>query len=186
MPGTPAARAHASRRNVIGMLAATAACVLARPGPAAAALRPERKLNFLNIHTGERIERVYWQEGRYLPDSLADIDRVLRDFRTGEVKAIDTRLLDLLQTLCDRLDRSGPLHVISGYRSPRTNAMLAARSGGVAKNSYHMRGMAIDIRIPGRRLSDVRDCGLALQRGGVGFYPRSNFVHLDTGPVRRW
>ena len=168
------------------MIAAGTACAVLRPSTAAAAVQPERELSFLNIHTGERVKTVYWHEGRYLPSSLTDIDRVLRDFRTGDVKAIDTRLLDLLHTLQSRLGAGGPLHVISGYRSPRTNAMLAARSNGVARNSYHMRGMAIDIRLPGRPLAAVRDCGLGLQRGGVGFYPRSNFVHLDTGPVRSW
>jgi uncharacterized protein YcbK (DUF882 family) len=149
-------------------------------------VQTERKLSFLNIHTGERVGTVYWQNGRYLPEGLAEIDWVLRDFRTDDVKAIDTRLLDLLHAVRNRLGRNGALHVISGYRSPATNAMLAARSNGVAKNSYHMRGMAIDIRVPGCSLTALRDCGLDLARGGVGFYPKSNFVHLDTGPVRSW
>lgn len=151
-----------------------------------AATRPERELSFLNLHTGERLRTVYWQDGRYLPESLTDIDYLLRDFRTGDIKPIDTRLLDLLTEVNAQTGASEPLHVISGYRSPETNAMLAARSGGVAKNSYHLKGMAIDVRLPGCALKRLRSVGISLQRGGVGYYPKSNFVHLDTGPVRTW
>ncbi|HEX6142686.1 MAG TPA: DUF882 domain-containing protein [Geminicoccaceae bacterium] len=186
MPGTLVAHRRATRRHVLHLLAAATACGTVLPGPARAAAPPERALEFLNIHTGERLRTVYWQNGRYLLEGLNEIDWVLRDFRTGEVKAIDTRLLDLLHTLNATLDTGEPLHVISGYRSPETNAMLAARSSGVAKNSYHIKGMAIDIRLPGCSLSAVRDCGMQLERGGVGYYPRSGFVHLDTGPVRHW
>lgn len=153
---------------------------------AQAALRPERAIAFLNIHTGERLRTVYWQDGHYLADSLDAIDRVLRDFRTGEVKPIDTRLLDLLDAVNQSLGNNGPLHVISGYRSPKTNAMLAARSRGVARNSFHVKGMAIDVRLPHCPLKMLQAVGLGLERGGVGYYPDSNFVHLDTGPVRSW
>ena len=186
MPGTNVARAPAPRRHVLSLFAAAALCGTVLPRAAAAATRPARELSFLNIHTGERLHAGYWEDGHYLPDALAEVDRVLRDFRTGEIKAIDVRLLDLLEAVNARLGNREPLHVISGYRCAATNAMLAARSGGVAKNSYHMKGMAIDVRMPGCPLSALRDCGVALGRGGVGFYPRSNFVHLDTGPVRRW
>ena len=186
MPATTDARARSSRRRFMSY-AAIAGCGLLAPGRLArAASRPERELSFLNLHTGERLRSVYWQEGRYLPESLTEIDYLLRDFRTGDIKPIDTRLLDLLSEVNAELGNDEPLHVISGYRSPKTNAMLAARSGGVATNSYHLKGMAIDVRLPGCALKRLRDAGISLQRGGVGFYPRSNFVHLDTGPVRTW
>lgn len=152
----------------------------------AAANAPDRELAFLNVHTGERLRATYWQRGHFLVDGLAEIDHLLRDFRTDDVKAIDTRLLDLLHTLNQGLDNRRPLHVISGYRSPATNAMLAARSSRVARNSYHMKGMAIDVRMPACSLQRLRAAALDLERGGVGYYQESNFVHLDTGPFRHW
>ena len=186
MPANTDARARSSRRRFLSY-AAVAGCGLLAPGRMArATVRPERELRFLNLHTGEQLRRVYWQEGRYLPEALAEIDYLLRDFRTGEIKPIDTRLLDLLTEVNAELGNHEPLHVISGYRSPETNAMLAARSGGVARNSYHLKGMAIDVRLPGCALKRLRAVGVHLQRGGVGYYPKSDFVHLDTGPVRAW
>lgn len=147
---------------------------------------PERKLAFYNTHTGEQLSSVYWADGAYQPDGLTEIYRVLRDHRSDEVSPIDTRLLDLLHTLTDTLDTSAQFHVISGYRSPATNAKLASASNGVAKHSLHMDGLAIDIRIPGRELADVRRAAIALHSGGVGYYPGSNFVHVDVGRVRTW
>ncbi|OGU43084.1 MAG: Twin-arginine translocation pathway signal, partial [Hydrogenophilales bacterium RIFOXYA1_FULL_63_33] len=120
------------------------------------------------------------------PDALAEINHVLRDYRNDQVAAIDTRLLDLLDRVKARLGTSQPFQVISGYRSPATNHLLAERSSGVAKHSLHMEGKAIDIRIPGVALADLRKTGLALQAGGVGYYPASDFVHLDVGRVRTW
>ena len=155
----------------------------ARPAAAAGVLR---RLSFDNIHTGEKLTAAYWQNGHYLPDGLREIDYTLRDFRTGDVYAIDPRLLDLLYRLRQQLAYDGPINVISGYRCPATNAMLAARSRGSSKNSYHMRGMAIDIRMPGRPLPELRDAAILLGLGGVGYYPESDFVHVDTGPVRFW
>jgi uncharacterized protein YcbK (DUF882 family) len=111
---------------------------------------------------------------------------VLRDHRSDEVSPIDTRLLDLLHTLSDKLDTTSQFHVISGYRSPATNAKLAEKSNGVARHSLHMDGLAIDIRLPGRELADVRRAAIALRSGGVGYYPGSNFVHMDVGRVRTW
>jgi uncharacterized protein YcbK (DUF882 family) len=145
-----------------------------------------RELSFYSLHTNESLSAVYREDGRLLVDALAEIDWHLRDFRTEEVHAIDPGLLDLLHGLCRALRHDGPIHVISGYRSPKTNAMLAARSGGVAKNSYHLHGMAIDLRLPDRPLREVQRAALDLAQGGVGFYARSDFVHVDTGPVRRW
>jgi len=110
----------------------------------------------------------------------------MRDFRTGDTIGMDVGLMDILYRLRTALDSSQPFEIISAYRSPKTNAYLAARSSGVAKHSYHTKGMAIDIRLPGRQLRDVRRAALDLRLGGVGYYPRSNFVHVDTGRVRFW
>ena len=175
-----------SRRALIGAVLAGMAATRARPSSAALAESGPRRLAFYNLHTGERLTATYWAEGRYIAGELQGIDRVLRDFRTGDVAPIDRNLLDLLHVLRRKMDTREPFHVISGYRSPRTNDMLRHESGGVAANSLHMAGKAIDIRIPGRRLIDLRDAGLALQSGGVGYYPKDGFIHVDTGRVRTW
>jgi uncharacterized protein YcbK (DUF882 family) len=167
----------------LGLLAA------AMPLPASASAwlsAPERRLSFHNLHTGENLDLPYWVQGDYVPESLAEINHVLRDYRTDQVAAIDVRLLDLLDRVKAKLGTSQPFQVISGYRSPATNHMLSERSSGVAKHSLHMQAKAIDIRIPGVHLADLRRTGLALQGGGVGYYPASNFVHLDVGRVRHW
>jgi uncharacterized protein YcbK (DUF882 family) len=156
------------------------------PARAAVAQGAARKLAFHSLHTGEKLAATYWENGRYLADGLREIDHVLRDFRTGDVHPIDPALLDLLYRLRLVMDYEGATSVISGYRCPATNAMLAARSKRVAKNSYHVLGMAIDLRLPGRQLATVRDSAKALASGGVGYYPNSDFVHVDTGPVRAW
>lgn len=145
-----------------------------------------KRLAVLNLHTDERCDVVYRENGACIADATRELNRVLRDFRTGEVYPIDPNLFDLLADLHDRVDGSGPFHVISGYRSPRTNAMLNKKSSGVATRSLHMDGKAIDIRLPGRALTAVRDNALVMKRGGVGYYAASNFVHVDTGRVRRW
>jgi len=146
----------------------------------------EKKLAFLNLHTGERIRSTYWAEGNYIPEELQAIENLLRDHRTGELHAIDTGLLDLLQLLHDQIGARQEFHVISAYRSPKTNAMLASRSNGVVKRSLHMQGKAIDIRLPEYSLSNLRNVALSLKSGGVGYYPKSNFIHIDTGRVRFW
>jgi uncharacterized protein YcbK (DUF882 family) len=179
-------RARLGRRRFLGLAAAGCALALSPSRIARAAVTGARRLSFYSLHTQEALSTVFWQDGHLVPDALAEIDWHLRDFRTGEVLGIDPGLLDLLHRLGRRMAYDGPIHVISGYRSARTNAMLAAQSGGVAKNSYHVRGMAIDLRLPGRSLRDVQRAALDLARGGVGFYPRSDFVHVDTGPVRAW
>jgi len=172
-----------SRRQFLrlGMLAA------ALPLPAFASREAaERRLGFLNLHTGEKLDLPYWIEGDYLPESLAEINRVLRDHRTGAVAAIDIQLLDLLDRVKAALGTAQPFQVISGYRSPASNSLLATNSSGVARRSLHMEGKAIDIRIPGVPLADLRRAGLMLKGGGVAYYPGSNFVHLDVGRVRTW
>ncbi|WP_243633855.1 DUF882 domain-containing protein [Motiliproteus coralliicola] len=151
-----------------------------------ASQHPERSLQFYNLHTGEHIQTPYWIEGEYLDEGLTQINNVLRDHRNGEIMEIDLGLLEMLHDLQLKMDSKQPFHVISGYRSPQTNAMLRQNSSGVAKKSLHMQGMAIDIRLPDIHLPDLKVGALSLKRGGVGYYPRSDFVHLDVGRVRTW
>jgi uncharacterized protein YcbK (DUF882 family) len=148
--------------------------------------RGARSLAFNNLHTGEALKVDYWADGDYVPDALHAINHVLRDYRNGEVHVIEPKLLDLLTTLRAGLATSQPFEVISGYRSPATNAMLHAEHSGVAAKSLHMQGMAIDIRIADRALGVLRTTALGLRAGGVGYYPQENFVHVDIGRVRRW
>ena len=148
--------------------------------------KTERRLAFHSTHTAENIDVVYRIGNDYIPESLAQIDRVLRDHRNNEIYPMRIELLDLLHTLSMTLNVEIAFHVISGYRSPATNAVLAAQSEGVAKHSLHIKGKAIDIRLPGCELSDLRRAAIALKLGGVGDYPRLNFVHVDIGRVRHW
>lgn len=166
---------------------AAAGASLLLPRPALAETGP-RSLTFDNIHTGEKLRVEYWQDGRYLPDALAEVNHVLRDFRTGETHPIAPGLLDLLVALRARLETAEPVSVISGYRSPVTNALLRSEHehSGVATKSLHMQGMAIDIRIAGRSLAAIHNTALSLRGGGVGYYPASDFVHVDVGRVRTW
>jgi uncharacterized protein YcbK (DUF882 family) len=158
----------------------------AQAEPSALSNLEERSLSFYNLHTSERLKTVYWHRGEYLPSSLVEINRVLRDHRTGDMHDMDPRLLDLLCELRVKLSTTEPLHIISGYRSPATNAALHAQSDGVATHSLHMDGMATDIRIPGKDLALLRKTALSMKAGGVGYYPSSNFVHVDVGRVRSW
>jgi uncharacterized protein YcbK (DUF882 family) len=146
----------------------------------------ERTLWFYNTHTDETLKTVYRIDGKYVPSALKDIDYILRDHRSGESTLIDTRLLELLHAIAEEVDAKHPFHIISGYRSPKTNAMLRKNGRGVAKGSYHMYGKAADIRLPGCSLGVLRDAALGLKSGGVGYYPSSDFIHVDVGPVRRW
>jgi uncharacterized protein YcbK (DUF882 family) len=139
-----------------------------------------------NLHTGESMEAVYWADGDYIPDVLDAVNIHLRDFRTGDVHPIDPRLLDLLDAVSSRFETKSRFQVISGYRSAATNAMLRERSEEVAKKSFHMSGMAIDVRLPDIELSRLHNAALSLDLGGVGYYPESNFVHMDVGPQRCW
>jgi uncharacterized protein YcbK (DUF882 family) len=151
-----------------------------------AIITPERTLSFYNLHTGENLKTAYWVEGEYIPESLSDINHLLRDFRNDEIKPINLGLLNLLHDITQRLGTSKPIQLISGYRSSSTNAKLHDRSSGVAKHSLHMDGMAADIRIPGHDLSELHKVAAAMQGGGVGYYPKSDFVHVDVGRVRYW
>jgi uncharacterized protein YcbK (DUF882 family) len=147
------------------------------------------RLRFYNTHTNERLDIVYRRGDNYLPEALAKLDRYLRDHLTGAVHHFEPRLFDLLYDLTASLnDTGGEIDVICGYRTPQTNEFLRTRSAntGVAVHSMHMQAEAIDIRLPGVATSAVRDAALRLQRGGVGYYRESNFVHVDVGRVRRW
>lgn len=159
-------------------LTLAAAPVLARSG--------ERSLAFYNLHTGESLRTTYWQDGRYLPQELSAVNHILRDHYSNEERPMATALLDLLSDLQQRLALTQPFEVVSGYRSPATNAMLREHSSGVAKHSLHMVGEAIDVRLPHNQLEQLRRVADRLHDGGVGYYPHSRFVHLDVGRVRRW
>jgi uncharacterized protein YcbK (DUF882 family) len=143
-------------------------------------------LAFQNMHTGDQLNLTYFEQGRYIKDALHEINHLFRDYHDGTVHPIDTALLDQLYDLKHTLEVRKPFHIVSGYRSPTTNADLRKHSDGVAKNSLHMEGRAIDIRIEGLDTRRIRNAALAMQRGGVGYYERSDFVHLDTGTVRTW
>lgn len=143
-------------------------------------------LAFHNTHTGDQLKLTYFERGRYIKDALHEINHLFRDYHDGSVHPIDPALLDQLYDLKHKLEVRKPFHIVSGYRSPATNADLRKHSDGVAKNSLHMEGRAIDIRIEGLDTRRIRNAALAMQRGGVGYYGRSDFVHLDTGNVRSW
>lgn len=188
---SPFEPAQALRRRLLGALA-VAPVALAAPGLARASQgQPStgfRTLEFLHLHTGERLTVEYFSAGQYVPDALQAVNHLLRDFRTNDVAEMDPALLDLLHRLRETTGSRQPFEVISAYRSPRTNEMLRNRSAhsGVATASLHMRGQAIDIRLGDVALPQLRDAALSLQAGGVGYYARSNFVHVDTGRVRHW
>ncbi|MER2506372.1 MAG: DUF882 domain-containing protein [Azonexus sp.] len=166
---------------------AMAGVVLPLAKPALASLPDARSLAFDHTHTGERISVVFAVGTHYLPDALNILNRFLRDHYSGEIGQIDPHLFDLLHRTRRELGSDQPFHVVSGYRCATTNSRLRnRRGGGVARNSLHMQGRAIDIRIPGVPLSDLRDAAMSQSVGGVGFYPREKFVHLDTGKLRHW
>jgi len=139
-----------------------------------------------NLHTGETLNAVYFEGGRYVPDALAEAMRVMRDWRNGQEHAMDPRLFDALHGIRETLGVNKPMQLISGFRSPATNARLHAESGQVAAHSQHLLGKASDIRIEGVALDHLHRAALSLRAGGVGYYPQSDFVHVDVGPVRQW
>lgn len=174
-----------SRRSLVATGASACGLLLATGAMATATTAP-RQITFNNLHTGERVEAVYWADGAYVDDGLQRIQRVLRDHRTDAEHPIDRRLLDLLSRLGTKLETKISFDVISGYRSPASNAKLHAASSGVATRSLHMDGMAIDIRMPGVELKNIHRAALDIAGGGVGYYEKSQFVHVDVGRVRRW
>ena len=176
-----------SRRGFLRgvLIGVPAAVALGRPGQALAAVE-RRRIELINTHTGESLATDFFTGGSYCRESLAAMNRLLRDHRTGEVATIDRNLFDRLHDMAVLADREPRFEVISGYRSPLTNALLNARSSGVARHSLHMEGRAIDVRLRGYRTDRLRDLALSLGAGGVGSYRRSDFVHIDTGRTRTW
>ena len=172
------------RAFLVGSL--SAATMLGAGRKAAAATVEAHELSFYHIHTAEKLTITYREHGELVPGALAEVNRYLRDFRTEQVHDIDVALLDALHALYSQFDGRGNFEVISGYRSPRTNAALRHATTGVAENSLHIEGRAIDVRLTSAKTAALRDAALALRPGGVGYYPESNFVHIDTGKFRTW
>ena len=173
------------RKRTVFALALTGLIVSMTP-PADVKAYDARQLSFYHTHTQLTLDVVYYENGEYVDSALAKINRFLKDFRTGDVAEMDPKLLDILYDLRSELGSNETFEVISAYRSQKTNEMLRANSGGVARNSQHLLGNAIDVRLRGTKTKVLRDTALDMQRGGVGYYEKSDFVHLDTGRVRRW
>ncbi len=176
-----------TRRRFLQFGLTTLASAIVTPALAAVPrFKGVRALAFHNLHTDEKLRVTYWQNGKYDRGSCARINHILRDHYSGDVFPMSLRLMDLLYDVQNKIGHEGTIEIISGYRSPKTNLMLAQNSDGVAKHSYHTKGMAIDVRMPGTPLPKIYTTALHMKRGGAGFYPDSQFVHLDVGPVRRW
>ncbi len=183
----PPARGCLSRRLFVLQAACPLALAMVGLSPREAeAARRERSVLLHHAHTGETFKAVYYADGRYRADALKAAARHLRDWRQGVAHPVDPKLLDLVWGLRQKLQAKGPIEVLCGYRTPATNASLRRRSRGVARHSLHMEGMAIDLHVPGRSLRAVRAAAVSLKGGGVGYYPESGFVHVDTGAVRYW
>jgi uncharacterized protein YcbK (DUF882 family) len=176
---------YCPKRRQILRTAALALPAAALPGLGLAASGP-RRLRFYHTHTGEKLDVVYHEYGAYLPDALDEINHVLRDFRSDDAFRMDPALLDFLHAAQNRVGSTGSAEIISAYRSPATNEMLRKSGAGVARRSQHLKGKAIDVRLTDVTTEDLRRASLDLARGGVGYYPKSDFVHLDTGRVRWW
>ena len=178
-----------SRRALLGAFAATTLTAAPTYSKAAGFLRGAgdiRRISMYSGRTGEMVDMIYWIEGQYITDALKEVNYFMRDWRVDKVKEIDTRTIDIMAASHSLLDVSEPYTLLSGYRSPETNAMLRARSSGVAKNSLHMVGQAADLRLKNRSVSQVASAAAACHAGGVGKYSGSNFTHMDCGPVRSW
>jgi len=175
-----------SRRSFLGACVGLSASLVVPRAFSASMPERDRILSFYNTHTGEKLSATFWAEGQYIKEGLKDIAWLLRDHRVGKAHSMDTEILDVLYAIQSRVDLQRPFHIISGYRSPKTNAMLRHSSSGVAKKSYHMQGRAIDIRIPRFDTAKLRQAALSLKAGGVGYYPKSDFIHIDTGRIRSW
>lgn len=178
-----------SRRALLGVFAATALAAAPSYGNAFGFLRGAgdvRRMRMYNGRTGESLDTIYWVDGKYIEDALAEVNHFMRDWRNNQVKQIDTRTLDIMAASHKLLETSEPYLLISGYRSPETNALLRRRSSGVARNSRHIRGQAADLRLQSRSVGQIFQAASACAAGGVGRYTSSNFVHMDCGPVRSW
>lgn len=178
-----------SRRGLLRAFAATAIAAAPTYSNAFGLLRGSGDIRRVRMHsgrTGESIDTIYWIEGDYIPDALTEINRFMRDWRTDSTINIDTRTVDIMAAAHNLLDADTPFLMLSGYRSPATNAMLRSRSRSVARNSLHMKGQAADLRLTGRSVGQVAKAAISCSAGGVGKYSRSNFVHMDCGPIRIW
>jgi uncharacterized protein YcbK (DUF882 family) len=178
-----------TRRALLGAFAATTIAAAPTFSKAAGLLRGAgdiRRIRMYSGRTGERIDMIYWIEGSYLKDAVKEVNHFMRDWRTDDVKSMDLRTIDIMAAAHNLLDASDPYMLLSGYRSPKTNAMLRARSRGVAKNSLHMKGQAADLRLSSRSPHQIARAAIACRGGGVGKYSGSNFVHMDCGVVRNW
>ncbi len=178
-----------TRRGLLRAFAATAITAAPTYSNAFGFLRGSgdiRRLQMYSGRTGESIDTVYWIDGEYIPEALAEVSRFMRDWRNDKVIGVDTRALDIWAASHRLMDADAPYMMLSGYRSPETNAMLRSRSRGVARNSLHMKGQAADLRMQNRSVSQMARAAAACKAGGVGKYSRSNFVHMDCGPVRVW
>ncbi|MEL6102407.1 MAG: DUF882 domain-containing protein [Pseudomonadota bacterium] len=178
-----------TRRALLGAFAASAVAAAPTFTNAAGFLRGSgdiRRLRMYSGRTGERIDMIYWVEGHYIKDAVKEVNHFMRDWRTDQVKSIDLRTIDIMVAAHNLMDVDEPYMLLSGYRSPKTNAMLRSRSRGVAKNSLHMKGQAADLRLSTRSVSQMARAAAACRGGGVGRYSRSNFVHMDCGTVRTW
>lgn len=183
-------KTNTSRRNMLaGLFAATAATAAPVYTKAAGFIRGAgdvRRIRLRSTRTGEAVDTIYWVEGQYIPEALSEISWFMRDWRENELIQYDRRNIDILAATLRLMDTDEAYHVVSGYRSPATNRMLSRRSNGVAQNSYHMRGMAADLKLSSRSIHQMAKAAEACNAGGVGKYGRSNFVHMDCGPVRTW
>ncbi|MFK7746229.1 MAG: YcbK family protein [Roseobacter sp.] len=178
-----------TRRALLGAFAATAVTAAPTFANAAGFLRGGgdiRRIRMYSGRTGERIDTIYWIEGKYVPDAVAEINHFMRDWRTDGIKSMDLRTIDIMAAAHNLMDADEPYMLLSGYRSPKTNAMLRSRSRGVAKNSLHVKGQAADLRLSTRSVSQMARAAAACRGGGVGKYTGSNFVHMDCGVVRTW
>lgn len=178
-----------TRRGILGAFAATAVMAAPTYSNAAGFLRgggDVRRLRMFSSRTGERLDTIYWIEGEYISEAIGEVNKFMRDWRTGQSINIDTRTIDIMAAAHNLMDASEPYMLLSGYRSPQTNAMLRSQSGGVAKKSLHMVGKAADLRLNGRSTAQISRAAQSCRAGGVGRYRGSNFVHMDCGPVRAW
>lgn len=178
-----------TRRALLSAFAASAITAAPTFSHAAGFLRgggDVRQIRMYSGRTGERIDTIYWVEGKYVAEAVNEINYFMRDWRTDTVKAIDLRTIDIMAAAHRMLDADEPYMLLSGYRSPQTNAMLRSRSRNVAKNSLHVKGQAADLRLATRSVGQVARAAAACKGGGVGKYSRSNFVHMDCGIVRTW
>lgn len=178
-----------TRRGILGAFAATAITAAPTYSNAAGFLRgggDVRRIKMYSGRTGERLDTIYWIEGQYIGEAIREVNNFMRDWRTGQAINIDTRTIDIMAAAHNLMGASQPYMLLSGYRSPKTNAMLRSKSGGVARNSLHMVGQAADLRLDDRSTAQISQAAQACRAGGVGRYRGSNFVHMDCGPVRSW